>query len=135
MVVAGDRQYAAMLPGAGRVGVLEDVAAAVDSRPLAVPHAEYAVMLGARRKIDLLRAPQRRCGQILIDAGLEYDLVFGKMLLGLPQGLIQSAQRRTAIAGNVAGGIQPGQGVALVLQQQQADQSLGAGEKYPALVE
>ena len=77
-------------------------------------------MFGARRKIDLLRTPQCRCGQILIDAGLKYHLVVGKMLLGLPQGLIQPAQRRTAIAGNVAGGIQPRQGVALVLQQQQS---------------
>jgi hypothetical protein len=78
MVVAGHRQYAAMLPGAGRVGVLEDVAAAIDARTLAVPHAEDAVMFGAGRQIDLLRAPQRRGGKVFIDAGLEYHLVFAR---------------------------------------------------------
>ena len=39
VVVAGQRQHAAMRRGAGRVAVLEHVAAAVDARPLAVPHA------------------------------------------------------------------------------------------------
>ena len=59
-------------------------------------------------------------------------MVLRQMRLGLPQRLIEATQRRTAVAGNVAGGIQPGQGVALVLQQQQSNQSLGAGQKYPA---
>ncbi len=93
MIIAGHRQHSAIFPGAGGIGVLEYVAAAIHSRSLAVPHAEYAVMFGAGRQIDLLRSPQRRGGQIFVDAGLEYDLVLAEMLLGFPQGLIQSAQR------------------------------------------
>ena len=57
VVIARHCQYAAMLPGAGGIRMLEDVAAAVYARALAVPHAEYAVMLCAGRQIDLLRAP------------------------------------------------------------------------------
>ncbi len=84
MVVAGHGQYAAVPGGAGAVGVLEDVAAAVYAGTLAVPHAEDAVMFGARRKPDLLSAPQRRGGKVLIDAGLEYHLAFCEVRLGFP---------------------------------------------------
>ena len=45
VVVAGERDHAAVLRGAGHVGVLEDVGAAVDARALAVPDAEHAVEL------------------------------------------------------------------------------------------
>jgi hypothetical protein len=135
MVVAGHRQYAAMLPGAGRVGMLEDIAAAVDARPLAVPHAEYAVMFRAGRQVDLLRAPQRRGGEVLIDAGLEHHVVLRQMRLGFPQRLVEPAQRRTAVAADIAGGVEAGQRVALVLQQKKAHQRLGAGEEHPACAE
>ena len=121
-----------MLPGAGRIGMLEDVAAAVHPRPLAIPHAEYAVVLGAGGKVDLLRSPKRRGGEILIDARLEYHLVFRQVELCFPQGLIKAAEGRTAVAADIAGGIEPGQRVALVLQQQQSNQGLGAGEECPA---
>ena len=43
MVVAHQRQHAAVARGAGEVGVAEHVAGAVDARPLAVPDAEHAV--------------------------------------------------------------------------------------------
>ena len=36
MIVAGEHQYAAVLRGAGGVGVLEDVAAAIDAMELAL---------------------------------------------------------------------------------------------------
>ena len=46
--------------GAGHVGVLEDVGAAVDARALAVPDAEHAVeLLRLRIEVELLRAPDR----------------------------------------------------------------------------
>ena len=135
MIVAGDRQHAAVLPGAGGIGMLEHVAAAIHAGPLAVPHAEDAVMPGAGRQVDLLRAPQRRGCKVFIDAGLEHDLALRQMRLGFPQRLVEPPERRTAVAGNVTGGVQPGQRVALALQQQQSNQGLSAGEKDPALVE
>jgi hypothetical protein len=135
MVVAGHRQHAAVLPGAGRVGVLEHVAAAVHARPLAVPHAEHAVMFRAGRQVDLLCAPDCGRGQVFVDAGLEHDLVLRQVGLGLPQCLVEPTQRRAAIAGDVAGRVEAGQCVALVLQQQQAHQGLGPGQEYPAFGE
>ena len=60
VVVAGDRDHAAERRGAAEVGVLERIAAAVDARALAVPDAEHAVELLARRiELELLRAPDR----------------------------------------------------------------------------
>jgi hypothetical protein len=60
VVVPGHRNHAAPGRGAGHVGVLEHVGAAVHARALAVPDAEHAVeLVGARRrKAQLLRAPE-----------------------------------------------------------------------------
>ncbi|BCY19897.1 hypothetical protein OkiPb01551_07930 [Bordetella pertussis] len=93
MVVAGHHQHAAVARGAGHIGVLEDVAAAVHARPLAVPHAEHAVVLGAREQVDLLRAPHGGGGQVLVDAGLEFDVMLLQVLGGLPHVLVDPAQR------------------------------------------
>jgi hypothetical protein len=92
-------------------------------------------MLGAGCEIDLLRAPQRSGGKVFVDAGLEHHLVLRQMRLGFPQRLVEAAQRRTTVAGNIAGGVEAGQRVALVLQEQQAHQRLGAGEEDPALAQ
>ncbi len=132
MVVAGDDQHAAEFGRAGGVGVTEDVAAAVDARPLAVPHAEHAVVLGAGEQPDLLAAPDGGGGEVFVDAGLEGDVVFGEMGLGLPQAEVEIAERAAAIAGNEPGGIQPGRQVAFPLQHGQADQGLGAGQEDAA---
>ena len=70
MVVAGERDHAAIRRGAGRVGVLERVHRAVDAGALAVPDAEHAIDLGAGEHADLLAAPHRGRRQILVEAGL-----------------------------------------------------------------
>ena len=57
MVVAGKHQDAAMLARTCGIGVLENIAATVDARPLAIPHGEHAVVIGGGKKIELLRAP------------------------------------------------------------------------------
>ena len=75
MVVAHQRQHAAVLGGAGEIGVAEHVAGAVDARALAVPEAEHAVELALAAQLRLLRAPQRGGGDVLVDAGLELDVV------------------------------------------------------------
>ncbi len=41
----------------GEIGVAEHVAGAVDARPLAVPHAEHAIVLALAAQLRLLRAP------------------------------------------------------------------------------
>ncbi|MNV85799.1 hypothetical protein D3C71_1797810 [compost metagenome] len=76
----------------------------------------------------MLRAPDGGCGQVFVHAGLEHHVVRLQMLLGLPQRLIQAAQRRAPIARDVAGGVQARLLVAQLLQQRQAHKRLGAAE-------
>jgi hypothetical protein len=135
VVVAGEHQHAAVLRGAGGVGVLEHIAAAIDARALAVPHGEDAVVLRPREEVDLLRAPDRGGGEVLVDAGLELDVVALEVALRAPQRLVEAAERRAAVAGDEARGVQAGALVALALQHHQADQRLRAGEEDAALLQ
>lgn len=67
----------------------EDVTAAVDPRPFAVPQAKYPVVEGAGKEIDLLAAPHRGGRKIFIDAGLEGDVVLGEMRFRFPQAKVE----------------------------------------------
>ena len=129
MVVAGEAQHAAVLGRARRIAVAEDVAAAVDAGALAVPDADHAVILGAGRQIELLRAPDRGGRQILVHAGLELDVVLFEMLSRGEQLLVVAAERRAAVAGNEACGVEAGGAVAPDLRHRQADQRLDAGQE------
>ena len=128
MVVAGQQQHAAMLGNAGRVAVFEHITAAVHTRALAVPHGEYAVVTRTGEQAGLLAAPHRSGGQLFVNARLEVDVIFFEVLLGVPQALVEVAQRRATVAGNKARGIQAMSCVALLLQHGQAGQRLGAGQ-------
>ena len=75
MVVAEQHQHAAMGRRSGQIGVAERVARPVDARALAVPHAEHAVIVGLVENRELLRSPQSGGGQVLVDPGLEMDVV------------------------------------------------------------
>ena len=103
--------------GAGKIGVAEDVAGAVDARALAVPHAEHAIELAFAAQLGLLRAPQRGGGEFLVEAGLELDVGGGEQAAGAHQLLVEPAERRAAIAGDIAAGIEAGAAVALLLHQ------------------
>ena len=126
VVVTGEHQHAAVTRGPGRIRVLEHVAGAVDPRALAVPHREHAIDVRARRQRDLLRAPHGGRGELFVEARLEHDPVLLQVLARLPQRLVHAAERRAAVAGNEAGGVQPGAPVALALKHRQAHQRLGA---------
>ena len=133
VVVAGQHQHAAVAARAGRIGVLEDVAAAVHARTLAVPHREDAVDARLRRQVHLLRAPDAGGGDVLVQPRLEDHLVRREVLARLPQRLVQAAERRAAIARDEACAVQPGAAVALALQHRQAHQRLRARhERAPA---
>ena len=136
VVVAGDGDHAAVPGGAGHVGVLEDVGAAVHARALAVPDAEHAVVLLALRiEVELLRAPHRGGAELLVHAGLEDDVVGFQVLLRRPQRLVVAAQRAAAVAADEAAGVQPGGQVALALQHRQAHQRLHAAHEGAAVVQ
>ena len=57
----------------------ECVAGAIDTRALAVPHAEYAIELALAAQLGLLGAPQRGGGEFLVEAGLELDIGGGEL--------------------------------------------------------
>ena len=135
VVVAHQGQHAAVLGGAGVVGVAEHVAGAVDAGALAVPDAEHAVVLAFAAQLGLLRAPQRRGGQVLVEAGHELDVVRLQQALGAQHGRFQGGDRRAAVAGHVAGRVEPRLHVAGALRQHQAHDRLGAGQDLPAFVE
>ena len=135
MVVAHQGEHAAMLRRAGEIGVAEDVARAVDARPLAVPDRKDAVVLAFAEKLRLLRAPAGGRGKLLVEAGLEDDVGAGELLLGAPELLVETAERRAAVAGNETRRIQAGPAVALALHQQHADDRLRAGQEDALLAE
>src|SRR4029079_2962896 len=107
-----------------------DVAATVDAGTLAVPHRKHAVVFRARKEIQLLRAPDGGGGEVFVDAGLEFDVVRGKVLLCAPERLIEPAERRTAVTGDVAGSVQARGEIALALQHRQSHERLRAGEEH-----
>ncbi len=135
MVVAHQRQHAAMLRGAGEIGVAEHVAGAVDARALAVPHGEDAVVFALAAQFRLLRAPDRGGGEVLVDAALEADVGFLQERCGAQELAVEAAERGAAIAGDIAGGIEAVAAVELLLHQAQADQRLEAGNEDAALAE
>ena len=135
MVVAGQHQHAAMLRGAGHVGMLEDVAAAIHARPLAVPHAEHAVVLRVREQVHLLRAPYAGGGQVFIDAGMKLDVMGIEIFLCLGGGLVDATERRATITGDEAGSVEAGAQVAFALQHRQPDHCLRASDEGAAALQ
>ena len=119
--------------GAGEVGVLEHVGAAVDARALAVPDAEHAVvLLVGLVELELLRAPQRGGGELFVDARLEHHVVGRQVLARRPQRLVIAAERRAAVAADEAGGVEPVLRIAHALQHRQTHQRLHAAHEGAA---
>ena len=135
VVVAHQGQHATVLGGAGVVGVAEYVAGAVEAGALAVPHTEHAVVLALASELGLLRAPQGRGCQVLVEAGHELDVVGLEDALGAQHRRLQRGDRRAAVARDVASRIEPGLHVAGALRQHQAHDRLRAGQQLPRLVE
>src|ERR1700744_2916346 len=106
MVVAGQAQHTPVLRRAGSIAVAEHVAAAIDAGALAIPDANRAIVVGAGREVELLRAPDRGRREVLVHAGLEFDVVLLEMFSRGEQLLVIAAERRAAIAGNEDGGIE-----------------------------
>src|SRR5208282_3286981 len=129
------RQHAAVFGGAGQIGMAENVAGAVDAGALAVPHGKDAVVLAFAAQLGLLGAPHRGGGQVLIDAALEADVALGQERCSALELAVETAQRRAAITGNVARGIEPAAAVEFLLHQAEANQRLEPGDEHVALAE
>ena len=135
VIVAHQRQHAAVLRGAGQIGVAEHVAGAVDAGTLAVPHGEHAVVLALAAQLGLLRAPDRGRGEVLVDAALEADVVLGQKRRGALELAVEAAERRAAIAGDVARGIEAVAAVQFLLHEAEPHQRLKAGDEDVAVAE
>src|SRR6516162_530833 len=113
----------------------EYVAGTVDARPLPVPDAEHPIELALAAQFGLLRAPQRGGGEVLVEAGLKHDIVGLEHALGALELIVEPAQRRAAIPGDVARGIEPGATITLLLDQAHPHQCLIAGDEDAVLGE
>ncbi len=135
VVIPRHRQHPAVSGGAEGIGVLDHIHAAIHPRPLAVPHAEHAIVAGAGKQVGLLAAPHRGGGQILVHPGLEVHIVLVQPGFGLPHGLVHAAHGGAAITGDKGSGIEPALQVPLVLQHRQAHQRLDAGHVGPGRIQ
>ncbi len=128
MIVAGERQHAAMPRRTGRIGMLQRVDRTVHAGSLAVPDPEHAIDLGARKHPDLLAAPHCGCREVFIQPRDEGDVLRLQKRLGAPQRVVVHAERRAAIAGNETGGVEILQTIAFALQHRQPYQRLDSGK-------
>ena len=129
VIVAHQSDDSAVLGGAGKIGVTEDVAGPIDARTFAVPHAEYAIEFAFAAQFGLLSSPERGGGKFFVDAGLKLHGRRREYPPGAHELLVEPAERRAAVAGDVAGRVQAGAAIALLLHEAGADQCLIAGHK------
>ena len=115
-------------------GGIAGCAGAIDPRPLAVPHAEHAGILALAMELRLLGPPERGRGEVLVDPWLKDDVVLVEKPFRRRHLLVEAAERRAAIAGDVARGVVAGLKVALALEHRQPHQRLDAGQENPAPV-
>src|SRR5207244_2373768 len=116
-------------PDAGEVGVLENVARAVDTRALAVPHADDAVVLGSGEEVGELAAVDRGRAEVLVEPGDEDDVVLAKEIRIALQGQVEPAEGRAPIAGDQRRGVEAPAAVGAVLIERQPDEGLDAGQE------
>src|SRR6266436_8628887 len=129
MIVAGKAKHAAVFRRTRGVAMAKHVAAAVDPGALAIPDADHAIVPGARREIELLRAPDRGGREVFIHAGLEFDVVLLEVFARGEQLLVVAAERRTAVSRDKTGGVETGGAVAADLRHRQANQRLDPGQE------
>ena len=125
VVVAGERDHAALGRSAGEIGVAQGVARAVDARPLAIPDAEHAIDGRAGKAVEILRAPDRGRGEVLVEAGAEDDVVLLEQRRRAPELDVVAPERRAAIAGNISAGVE-------ALRRRRAAAAGSAGGQAPA---
>jgi hypothetical protein len=102
MIVAHQRQHAAVFGGTRQVGVAKHVAGAVNAGPLAVPHAKDAIELAFTAEFSLLGAPHRSSSKIFVDPTLKTNVAFFQKGAGAIELGVKRPKRRAAITGDKA---------------------------------
>ena len=124
MVIPHRHHHAAACRSAREIRVPHHVARPVHPRPLAVPQRKDALEFPLAAQFGLLRAPGRRRRKILVQSGLEPDIVLGQQLARARHLHVHRTQGRSAIAGDVTGGVPSRRPVPRLLHQHQPDQRL-----------
>ena len=112
------------------IQVLEHIARTIDAWALGVPEREDTIVLRLTQQMHLLRAPYGGGGQIFIHPRLETDVVRRQRIAGLPECLIQPAQRRAAIARHKARRVEPSSAITQALHHHQADQRVDTAQEH-----
>lgn len=134
MIIARQHQHPAIARGARRVAVFQRVAGAVDAGALGIKHGKDTIDSGVGKEVGLLAAPDRRCGQVFVEARREVDgMLFGK-LARLPKCGIEAPQGGAPVTRHKAGGVESGCLITRVLQHGQAHQSMGARQQHTAFL-
>ena len=128
VVVPRDAQDPAPSSRPREVPVLEDVAAPVHPRPLSVPDREHPVVLPAGEDLGVLGPPHRGGREVLVEAGVEADVVRLEEGPSLDEGVVEAAEGRAAVPRDVAGGVESGRDVAAALHHREPDEGLDAGD-------
>ena len=122
---------------AGHHGVAQGIAGPVETRPLAIPEPDHAIVLGRAQARTQLRAHHGRGSKLFVQAGLEHIAV----PIGLGQRCshgeitVETGQRAARVAGHVRGGIPPVAAIDAQLFEGKASQCLRAAQEHPARVE
>ena len=111
----------------------EHITGAIDAGAFAVPHAKHAIEFAFTAQFGLLGSPQCRCRKLFVDARLKLDVGCNKPACGADELLIETAERRAAVARDKAGRVQARATVEFFLHQAGADQRLIPGHEYVRL--
>ena len=115
--------------------MLEHIARAIDARRLAIPDAEHAIELRARKQVRLLRAPHSRRPQILVQPLPELHVMRIHQLGRRADLLVVSPERRTPVARDETRRIKARFPVEPLAVQRQAHKRMYAGHEGPAALE
>jgi hypothetical protein len=126
VVVTADEQHAAKRRGARRIAVQQRVARAREARPLAVPHAEHALVARVRVERHLLRAPDAHHRELFVLARLEMDVMLREEVVRLPQRLVHVVERRALETRHEARRVEAGRRIAHALHDEQSRERLNA---------
>ena len=135
VVVAEQQQHAAQGRRAEQVAVPDRVAASGPPPALAVPDREHALEAALALQARLLRSLAGGGGEVLVHARLVDDLVLREQPARPLELLVVAAERRPAVARDVAGRVPPRREIPATLLERQPYQRLHAGHEHPALGE
>ncbi len=126
MVIAHRHDHTAIGGRACHIGVAHHITRTVHTGPLPVPQAKDTVVFAFAAQLGLLTAPECGRGQILVQSGLKRHLRGFQHITCTGHLHINGTQRRPAIAGHIACGIQTRLFVTRALHQHQAYKRLCA---------